>query len=133
MCIRPRLSLFGLLLLLGGCQAPWMAPVGGFAAGNAASVVVFGRSIPDLAVSALSGKNCSIVRLDQGKSYCQATQPPPDQPPFCSRSLGVVDCWKNPEDLPDHPQSVADGPWRLTPAQERNRVAPWPKALTADD
>jgi hypothetical protein len=101
-------------------------PAGAFAAANAASVVVFGRAIPDLAISTLSGRDCSVVHFEQGKPYCRPEEPPPDPQVFCTHSLGTVDCWVNPEALPGHPSEVADGPRTLTPAQEANRTHRWP-------
>ena len=104
--------------------------VGLFAVANAGSVIVFQRSIPDLAVSALSGRDCSVVHFEQGKPYCTPQEPPPHPPPppptYCTHSLGVVDCWVNPQVLPGPPPEVADGPRTLTPAQEANRTHRWP-------
>ncbi len=98
-----------------------------FAAAEVAAIPVFHRSLPDIVVSALSGQDCSVVRLDQGKTWCREIAPPPQPPPFCTRSLGVVDCWANPQALTDQPpRGVADGPLALTPAQEANRTRPWP-------
>ena len=67
-----------------------------------------------------------MVRLDQGKSYCRPVEPPPEPPPYCTRSLGVADCWRDPASLPDHPPEMADGPRTLTPAQEADRTRGWP-------
>lgn len=50
----------------------------------------------------------------------------PEPPPYCTRSLGVVDCWADPDTLPNRPPQVADGPAGLTPAQEANRTRGWP-------
>jgi hypothetical protein len=99
---------------------------GAFAAANAASVFVFGRDIPDLAISAASGRDCSVVHFDQGKPYCRPQEPPPETPVYCTHSLGVVDCWVNPQALPGPPPEVADGPRTLTPAQDANRTHRWP-------
>lgn len=112
---------------LTGCAAP----AGAFVAANAASVVVFGKAIPDLAVSGISGRDCSIVHLDQGKSYCAPPPPPPSAQEFCTRSLARVDCWSSPAVLPAPQSGVADGPSTLTAEQERWRTARWPKSLTA--
>jgi hypothetical protein len=117
-----------LLLILSGC-ADWREPTGAFAAANAASVVVFGRSVPDMAASAVTGRDCSVVRLDQGKTYCKPPELPPALPPYCTRSLGIPDCWANPEALPNHPPELADGPRTLNAEQERDRTARWPKSL----
>jgi len=119
-----------LALILPGC-APWTQPYAAFAgvaAANAGSVAVFGRAIPDLLYSGISGHNCSVVRLEQGKTYCEPVEPPPAAPPLCTRSLAIVDCWLNPEALNDQPvRGVADGPNTLTPTQETDRTARWPK------
>jgi hypothetical protein len=126
--LRPVL-LAGLLAgLLGGCHS-WTIPIGAIAGVNIASIATFGRAVPDLAVSAVSGRDCSVVRLDQGKSYCAAAEPPPAAPEYCTRSLGVVDCWAGPQFFVAPARGVADGRWTLDAAQERNRTDRWPKAL----
>lgn len=112
-----------LLLLLGGCQAApltLLAAVGGTTAGSAA---VIQRTPIDAAWSLATGRDCSVVRLDQGKSYCRRPEPPPELQPYCTRSLGVADCWADPS---GQPPELADGPRRLTPAQEANRTRTWP-------
>jgi hypothetical protein len=109
-------------LVLPGCG---LEPTGALAAANAASVVVFQRGIPDIVISAVSGKDCSVVHLEQGKDYCTAPEAAPSPPPYCTRSLGVVDCWSNPEALVNRPREVADGARALTPAQEANRTRRW--------
>lgn len=118
-----------LLLSISGC-AHWVEPTGALAAADLASVVVFGRGIADIGASAISGRDCSIVRLDRGLPYYAPIDPAPDSGPFCTRSLGVVDCWINPEALPMPQQPVADTP-APTAAQEQYRHARWPKSLTA--
>jgi hypothetical protein len=120
--MRLSLLLPWLLLPLAACGDP----TGALVAVNVASVAVFQRAVPDLVISAVTGKDCSVVRLDQGKSYCAAQQPPPARPPYCTRSLGAVDCWSDPENLPGPPPQVADGPSTLTPEQEENRTRRWP-------
>ncbi|HVZ08055.1 hypothetical protein [Rhodopila sp.] len=111
---------------LGGCGMPAELMSAGAIAGVVGTVAVFGRSPADLVVSLVSGKDCSIVRLDEGKSYCKPVEPPPRQPEFCTRTLGVVDCWSDPATLADRPTQVADGPTTLSPAQEADRTARWP-------
>ena len=93
---------------------------------NVASIAMIQRTPADAVYSLVTGRDCSVVRLDQGKSYCRPQEPPPQLPPFCTRSLGVVDCWQDPGSLADRPMGVADGPATLTPEQEANRVRRWP-------
>jgi hypothetical protein len=115
-----------MLLLLAGCGATpeQMATVG--VAVSVGSIAVIQRSPLDAAYSVLSGWDCSVVRLEQGKSYCRPVEPPPEPPPYCTRSLGVANCWQDPASLPDHPPSLGDGPSTLTPAQEADRTRRWP-------
>lgn len=126
---RMRGSLIALLALLSGC-AGWTAPTGALLGVDAASVVVFGRGLADLGVSAISGRDCSIVRLDQGLTYCAPLESQEQPAPFCTRSLGVVDCWADPALAPGPRRGVADMP-PPSPDQLRYRAARWPKALNA--
>jgi hypothetical protein len=113
------------LLLLTGCGAPEQMATGAVGLG-VGSIAVIQRSPLDAVYSTLSGRDCSIVRLDQGKSYCRPTEPPPEPLPYCTRSLGVADCWRDPASLPGHPPDLGDVPHPLTPEQEANRTRRWP-------
>jgi hypothetical protein len=114
-----------LLLLLAACgPTPEQWATVGLGVG-VGSIAVMQRTPLDAMYSIVSGRDCSIVHWDQGKSYCKPAEPPPEPPPYCSRSLGVVDCWRDPGALPDHPPEVADGPRSLTPAQEADRHKGW--------
>ncbi len=113
------------LLPLAACT-PRATPAVAFAAADIATIATFHRDGFDLLYSLLSGRNCSVVRLDAGKSYCQPIGPPPPPPRFCTRTLGLPECFANPEALPDHPSPLADGRSQLTAAQDRNRTASWP-------
>jgi hypothetical protein len=121
-----------LLLLLGplaGC-AGWAEPTGALAGADMVSVMVFGHGFLDLGVSAVSGKDCSIVRLDRRQTYCAPAEGAEKPGPYCTRSLGTVDCWADPGLLPARQREVADGPGP-TAEQLRYREARWPKSLTA--
>jgi hypothetical protein len=108
----------------GIATAPHLIAAG--AAVTVGSVAVIGRTPIDALVSVVSGKDCSAVRLEQGKSYCRPTEPLPDAPSYCTRSLGVVDCWRDPSAVVDLAPEVADGPRVLNAAQEANRIRRWP-------
>lgn len=114
-----------LLLLLGvsGCQT-----LGIFAGAEAASVVVFGRGVSDMGVSLVTGRDCSIVRLDKGQTYCAARNEAPRPQPYCTRTLGAVTCWDDPALMARPPAEVADTP-PPTDEQVRYRAARWPKSL----
>lgn len=112
-----------LLLLLGGCAADPVeltTVVGGVAVG---SVAVLQRTPFDAVWSLITGRDCSTVRVEQGKSWCRPPEPAPEAPPYCTRSLGVVDCWADPA---GKPPEVADGPRVLMPAQDAHRTRGWP-------
>jgi hypothetical protein len=112
------------LLALTGC-VPW--PIATAVVGtNVGSVATIQRTPADAVYSLLTGRDCSLVRLDQGKTYCRPVEPLPEAPMFCTRSLATVNCWKDPGSLPGHPPGVADGPIGLTAEQEADRVRRWP-------
>ncbi len=111
-------------LLLANCGDPTQATGVGALVGIG-SIAAIGRTPVDAIWSIASGKDCSVVRLEKGLHYCREPDPPPESQPFCTRSLGRVDCWKDPASLPGTPVGVADGPDRLTPAQERERTRGW--------
>lgn len=110
------------LLALAGCD-PASQVLGLGAAG--ASIAIFHRTPVDMVYSAVTGKNCSVVRLDRNESYCKPpeTQPPPQ--PYCTRSLGTVDCWARPYAMRNLGPQVADGPRTLTPLQLRDGTGGW--------
>ncbi len=120
------MRLLMILLLLAGCGATPEQALTGAAALGIGSIAIIGRSPLDALYSTASGRDCSIVRLEQGKDYCRPVEPPPPPQPFCSRSLALADCWADPASLPDHPPSLGDGPNTLTPAQDANRTRRWP-------
>ena len=104
------------------------APAAALLAAEGATVAVFGRGIIDVAVSAISGRDCSIVRLDKGQTYCEPIDPPNPEA-FCTRSLGTVDCWDPVTAAYLARPGVGDTPL-ANRAQQRYRAARWPKSLT---
>ena len=85
MAMHARMVLL-LVPLLGGCLET-VATVGGV---SVAAVPLIGRTLPDAVISTVAGKDCSLVRLDAGKSYCAPEEKPPEQPVVCTRSLGAL-------------------------------------------
>lgn len=116
--MRPALLL---LLLLAGCGAE-----GPLAAVGVVSIATIQRTPIDAAVSIARGQDCSVVRLDRGLTYCRPPEPPPAPPAYCTRSLGQVDCWREPPLAIPYPRGVADGPTRLTAEQDAHRTRRWP-------
>lgn len=102
-----------LLLILPGCEAA----IGPALVVSGASVVLTGRTLPDMLVSAASGRDCSLAYLDGGQGYCRSDLPPAPVP-FCTRSLGSVDCWRAQAPLAMPPsRQVADSPPAQPPAR----------------
>lgn len=122
----PRIPGLALLALLAvaGCGGSWYEPPGALLGADLAAIPVVHRDLFDVVYSTLTGRDCSVVRLDQGASYCRAVEPPPAPPAYCTRTLGRVDCWA--VQPPGFPPAVADGPAALSPAQEADRVRRWP-------
>jgi hypothetical protein len=108
-----------------GCGGAYIEPSAALLGASMATVPVFGRTLPDMVYSAMTGQDCSAVRLEQGKSYCRAADPPPAPPLVCSNSLGVADCWANPNAFPTPPRPLADAA-PLTAEQEAHRTRKWP-------
>ncbi len=72
-------------LVLGSC-APYVAA-------ELASLAATDRTLGDHAISALSGKDCSLVRKEAGLAYCKEDELHPFTPIHCYPSLGDVDCY----------------------------------------
>jgi hypothetical protein len=125
---RTHLLLLLLLLGLPACEPAGLA----VASAEGASVAVLGRGMVDIGVSAVTGKDCSIVRLDKGQTYCAPREHLPSAPPFCTQTLGTVQCWANPEVFGVEPHELADTP-ATTADQARNIAARWPKSLNLGD
>ena len=128
-CAHARMRALLLMLCLTACSDP-AGVTTALVAAEAATVTVFGRGVADIGISAITGRDCSIVRLDKGQTYCAPRYLEPDEPAFCTRSLGVADCWADPANLPPGTRQIADTP---PPTREQTgyRDARWPKSLTA--
>ena len=54
------------------------------------------KTIIDHIVSFSSGKDCSTVRTELGRTYCREDEPNPEPEVHCYRSLADVTCYANP-------------------------------------
>lgn len=80
---------------------------------EAGTVVVTDKTTVDHAVSLLSGKDCSTVRLEAGRTYCVEDEVNPAAAQFCYRTLGDVTCYDRPNTYDDRVQRVgSDDPRR---------------------
>lgn len=94
-----------LTLSLGGC---WQS----FAIGrgvDAASLMLTGGTTLDLVVSLATGKRCTIVRLEQGRTYCREDEPNPKPAVYCYSTLATPDCYREPLPATAHRQPIGPG------------------------
>jgi hypothetical protein len=112
MRLPPRFWLPLLALPLGGC---WVdSAIGPSAVVNGASIVLIGRTPVDVVASLATGRDCSVVNHERRLPYCMEPAAPPPPTPFCTPSLGRVDCWTVPP--PGAPlRGVADPPRLAAP------------------
>ncbi len=79
---------------LGGCALePAIGPamvLGGV------SLVLTGKTPVDHAAGWATGQDCSAVRWERHGPWCVPPAGPPAPQPYCTRSLGSVDCWTAP-------------------------------------
>lgn len=115
----PRLLLSLLVLPLAACGTKIQGtPAPLVAAGvTAGSFVMLQRSPVDAVYSLVTGQDCSVLHLERRGEYCRTVEAPAEAP-FCTRSLGRVDCWTEPRPFGPQ-QAVADTPVR--PATEPAR------------
>ena len=78
---------------------------------------------PDNLVSAVAERDCSVLNLDRGLPYCRAVPSVPE-PPFCTRSRGSVDCWRQPPLASPPYRGMGDTP-AMPPLEQQAR--PWPR------
>lgn len=83
-------------LALAGCLEAALGPA---AAVGGASLVFTGRTPIDHVASLATGRDCSAVRLERYQPWCAPLPGPPEPQPFCTRTLGAVDCWTRPPDF----------------------------------
>jgi hypothetical protein len=122
--IKRIMLLAGLItgvLGLSGCDLSMGVDAGIGAGANLVALTTIHRTIPDAIVSLAFHRDCSLARLDSGKSYCRSPAPLTPPTPYCTQTLGRVTCWSDPQNLPDHAPPVAEGPDRLSRAQLANR------------
>ena len=112
-------------LPLGGCGLGAEAVVTAIGAPVAASIGVRPRTPIDAVVSLASGRDCSVVRLEKGQSYCAEADGRPDPQPYCTRTLGTATCWIPRAGIENPGTPLADGPGTLTARQEADRTKGW--------
>lgn len=61
------------------------------------SVMATDKTIPDHIASYRSGKDCSTVRTEQGRTYCREDESRPQPVAYCYRTIGDVTCYAEPD------------------------------------
>ena len=80
----------GVVVVLAACDALYV--------GSAATVVTTDKTITDHAISLISGKDCSTVRTEQGRSFCKEDEVNPEPNVYCFQTIGGIDCYREPVD-----------------------------------
>jgi hypothetical protein len=60
------------------------------------TVIGTGKTISDHVVSFTSGKNCSTVRKNTGRHYCEEDEVTTPEEVYCYNTLGNVSCYAQP-------------------------------------
>lgn len=99
------------LLALGGCSLAATAPalVPPLAGLEGASIMGTKKSLVDHYVSYVTGKNCSTLRRDEGRTYCEEDEGGPPEEIYCYRTLGNVTCYAKPQPDMERVGRVAPG------------------------
>lgn len=100
------------LLLVVGLAAAGCLPIAAGMAGPGlavATTAATGKTPIDHAVSAVSGKDCAIVRSRQGLTYCREDESTPPVTVRCYRTLGDVSCHPRDGTAPGRQRPVDHG------------------------
>ena len=103
----------GLLGWVGACSL--VPPI---AALEGASAWGTGKTVSDHVISISSGKNCSTVRREIGRTYCEEDEANPPTTVYCYPTLGEVTCYNRPD-------PYNDGRQRRVDANDHNLPAKW--------
>jgi hypothetical protein len=102
--------LFGLLLAIQGCAAlatPW-----GYGAASTASYINTQKFFGDHLVSAVTGRDCTVVEivgdLLKSEEVCMPPQALVEAPLFCRKTLGAFDCYREPNPYGPKRKHIAD-------------------------
>lgn len=76
---------------------PMMKTVGTYSIISTAVVMGTDKTLSDHFVSWNVGKDCSTVRIEQGRTYCREDEPNPTPNVYCYPTLGDVMCYAQPD------------------------------------
>jgi len=103
------ISVVGVALLVSACDFYTLVPrdalkvTGNLSVVSTALTMGTDKTLTDHLVSYRTGKDCSTVRTEQGRTYCKEDEPNPVAAVHCYPSLGDVTCYAdaNPARKPD--------------------------------
>ena len=103
-----RFATIAVLLVVSACSAapPW-------AILNGATVVGTEKTLEDHAVSLVTGKSCSTVRVEKGLPYCEEDEIIPRADIYCYRTLGEITCYDRPDPHQSGQRKVGDNEHNL--------------------
>lgn len=93
--MRKLLSFVVFFVVLGACDL--LQP---YAVVDGAVVMGTEKTMADHVISLASGKNCSLIRIEKGLTYCEEDELNPVPNLYCYRELAGVTCYKRPD--PQH-------------------------------
>lgn len=64
------------------------------------------KTLGDHVISLYSGKDCSSVRLEKGKTYCKEDEAIVPPQVYCYRTIGSVTCYRSPPPDADRRERV---------------------------
>ena len=82
-----------------------------------ATVVGTGKTISDHIVSFATGKNCSTVRKNTGKHYCEEDEVAVPDEVYCYNTLGEVSCYSEPRPHGEPQVHLGRIPGRMGPVR----------------
>lgn len=106
-------AVIAMALLLSGCDFYSVLPstiistVANIAPIDTAVILSTDKTIADHMVSMSSGKDCSTVRREQGRTYCVEDEKTPRPEVVCFKSLGDITCYSKDDPLLPKENQVA--------------------------
>jgi hypothetical protein len=100
------------IAILSGCGLYSAAPgaVAPLAAAEGLTVIGTDKTIGDHIVSYQRGKNCSTIRVQTGRTYCEEDERVGLEEIYCYRTLGQINCYQKPMPYGDKYQAVGHTP-----------------------
>ena len=88
---------FAAVLVLMGAMATAACDLGTLGGAEAISIMGTDKTVVDHIVSIGSGKDCSTIRREQGRTYCVEDEVQINQNIHCYKSIGSVTCYDRPD------------------------------------